>query len=266
VNFGALTVLYLGIARDLHAHARDDLRFRSPLLLALPVLLGAIGYGSRAVQALAVPGSVLTDMATHSALNVGSALSFVVLVLMLHATLMTLLVARLVRQLQRLSRHDGLTGLLNRRAIQGALEEQHERSLRAGEPFAVLMIDLDHFKAVNDRFGHATGDQALKVASSLLHRRLADQGWVGRFGGEEFIALLPGYRLDKAVEMAEELRVALSAERPAQLPPDLPLSVSIGVAQWSGPDEALTRLLVRADEAMYEAKRRGRDRVVAADQ
>ena len=263
VNFGVLAAIYLGIARDLHGHGRDDLSLRLPWLLALPPLLGAIAFGSRAGKALLSPESVLAEMAAHSALNVGSALGFMVLVLSLHATLMALVTARLMADLRRLSRHDGLTGLLNRRAIEEALDAQMQRSARSGEGFALMMLDVDHFKAINDRHGHAAGDLALKHVATQLRAALREVDRLGRYGGEEFLILLPGLALAQAQAVAERLREQLAARPLAQGDETITLSVSIGVAEWRGGAPGLDRVLAQADAALYRAKAAGRNRVVA---
>ena len=255
-------VLALGIARDLHAHARDTLRRRRPLLLALPLLLAAAAIGARGVRALTEPASVLAEMTVNSGLNVGSAFAYVLLSLAFHATLMVLVVTRLVDDLQRLSSRDGLTGLLNRRALEDALLAQFQRSRRSGEPFCVLMLDVDHFKDINDRHGHAVGDLALKHLSALLLVHMREVDRLARFGGEEFLVLLPGLAPADALPVAERLRSVVAAA-PMPLPGvSITLSVSIGMAEWGGALDEPTRLLVHADAAMYQAKRHGRDRVV----
>ncbi|MEO7009433.1 MAG: GGDEF domain-containing protein, partial [Caldimonas sp.] len=162
VNSAVLVLLTLGMARDLHRHARDVLRLGSPWLLALPLLAAAAGFGLRGVRAALWPHSVAAEMITDSTLNVGSALSYMVIALALHAALMALVVGRLLADLRHRSRHDALTGLLNRRAMEEAMQRQMQRSRRTGETFSVLMLDLDHFKAINDRHGHIVGDHALK--------------------------------------------------------------------------------------------------------
>ena len=267
-NSLVLTCLCLDIARALHLHGRDVLRFRWPLLLALPVLIAAFGYGQRGLRALIDPASVAASMTTHSALNVGSAFSYVVLALAFHAMLTVLVVARLLAQLQLLSHRDGLTGLLNRRAMQEALDTQMRRSRRNGEPFVVMMLDADHFKAINDQHGHAVGDLVLKHLSTLLHSGMREVDRLARFGGEEFLVLLPGVTLTEALPVAERLR-ALVAGTPladSGMPITVSVSVSIGIAEWGGVHEDLSRLLVRADAALYQAKQRGRDRVALADE
>lgn len=265
INFGVLAWLYLGIAFDLRAHGRDELRLRWPLLLALPALLGGVAYLSRALRAVFWPESVQTEMAANSSLNIGAALSFAVLVLCLHATLLTLVAARLVTGLHRLSRRDGLTGLLNRRAIEEALNAQMQRSRRSGEVFTLMMLDLDHFKAVNDRHGHAMGDHALKHAAALLGGGLRDVDLLGRYGGEEFLFLLPGLHLAQAQSVAERLREQLAAKPLEHAGMRVALSVSIGVAESAGSESDAQSVLARADAALYRAKAAGRNRVVADD-
>jgi diguanylate cyclase (GGDEF)-like protein len=264
VNSAVLLWISLTMARDLHRHARDTLQFRWPLLLALPVLLGAVGFGQRGARALLDPSSVAAQMAHDSALNVGSAFGYVPIALAFHATLMTLVVARLLAELEHRSRHDALTGTLNRRGTEEELASQLQRSRRSGQPFVVMMLDLDHFKSINDRLGHAVGDLALQHACTVFRGMLREVDRLGRFGGEEFLALLPGVMLDEAQPVAERLRARLAAAPLAHAGAVVGLSVSIGLAAWSGGGEDLSRLLVRADGALYLAKRRGRDRVELA--
>ena len=264
-NSLVLTWLCLDIARALHLHARDVLRFRWPMLLGLPVLIAAFGYGQRGLRALIDPASVATSMTTHSALNVGSAFSYVVLALAFHAMLTVLVVARLVAQLHLLSHRDGLTGLLNRRAMQEALDTQMRRSRRNSEAFVVMMLDADHFKAINDQHGHAVGDLVLKHLSTLLHSGMREVDRLARFGGEEFLVLLPGVTLAEAHPVAERLRALVAGTPLADDGGSITVSVSIGIAEWAGPAEDLSRLLVRADAALYQAKQHGRDRVALAE-
>lgn len=265
VNFGVLALLYLAMARDLHAHARDTLQWRWPVLLTLPVLLGGLGFGARALRALLAPELVAIEMRAHSTLNVASALSYTVLVLMLHSMLMALVVGRLLRDLRRLARRDGLTGLLNRRAMHELVDAQVLLHRRAADTFCVLMVDVDHFKSVNDRYGHAVGDRALRHISGLMTQALPPRDRVGRLGGEEFLVLLPATPMARALAEAERLRLAVRQAPLEEGAAVVVLSVSIGVAAWRGGAEDTARLLARADEALYRAKAQGRDRVVEAD-
>src|SRR5687768_3947244 len=112
-------------------------------------------------------------------------------------------------RLLTISRTDGLTGLLNRRHLEERLEEQYEHSQRLGEQFAVVMCDLDKFKSVNDTYGHQAGDAVLKQLAELLKREAREIDQVGRYGGEEFMLILPGTVLDAGVTFAERVRQAL---------------------------------------------------------
>jgi diguanylate cyclase (GGDEF)-like protein len=261
VNSAVLTWISLTMAQELYVHARERLQMRWPWLLTLPLLLAAVGFAQRGLRALADPSAVGAQMAADSALNVGSAFSYVPIALAFHATLLTLVVARLLAELRWRSRHDGLTGVLNRRSAEEALLEQLQRSRRSGEPFVVMMLDLDHFKAINDRHGHAAGDLALRHAATQFGAALRKVDRLGRFGGEEFLVLLPGIGIDEAEAVAERLRLQIGATPLDHAGVPVPMSVSIGLAAWGGGAEDLSRLLVRADQALYRAKQRGRDRV-----
>jgi diguanylate cyclase (GGDEF)-like protein len=230
-------------------------------LLVVPLVAAAVGFSIRGVRALWHPGSVATEMITDSALNVASAIGYMVIALTFHATLMGLVVGRILTDLRYRSRHDGLTGLLNRRATEETLLAQVQRSRRTGEPFAVLMLDLDHFKSINDRHGHAAGDRALKHTAAVLKAELREVDAVGRFGGEEFLVLMPGATVETALPVAERLRIALVTDGPRIEGAMLLLSTSIGIAQWRGSEEP-SHILMRADAALYQAKLRGRDCVV----
>jgi diguanylate cyclase (GGDEF)-like protein len=261
-NFGVLGWLYFDIGRDVFRHGRQQLP-RVAWLLALPVTLGGVGFGFRALTALVNPDSVATVMETNSALNVNGALSYIALVLMLHATLITLVVARLLSELRRLSRHDALTGLLNRRAMEEALRERMTLK-RQRDAFVVMMLDLDHFKRINDQFGHPVGDAALQHVSRLLSSELGPDNSLARFGGEEFVVMMPQAGLRQGQPLAERLKDLLSANPLAHPSATVSLSVSIGVAEWLGEAEDISHLLSRADAALFQAKVQGRNRVVTA--
>ncbi|MGA2549624.1 MAG: GGDEF domain-containing protein [Burkholderiaceae bacterium] len=264
VNSALLTVLYMSMTRDVIRHVMQDQSSIGPALLGLPLFLGALGFGLRGLRAALLPNSVLTEMITDSVLNVGTSVVYVVLALAFHATLMALVVHRLVAELRRRSRHDSLTGLLNRRSMEEALAAQAQASAASGNTFSVLMIDLDHFKSINDAFGHAVGDMALKHASALLLGAIREEDRLARFGGEEFLVLLPGLAAEGASEIAERLRIALSSNPLLHGGIKIALSTSIGVANWTSPNEDLSRVLMRADLALYRAKQQGRDQVAVA--
>jgi two-component system, cell cycle response regulator len=167
------------------------------------------------------------------------------------------------RRLEALIFEDPLTGLSNRRFILTQLGAQVSAARRHGRPFSVAMLDIDHFKAVNDRHGHAAGDHVLGEVTHALREHLRAEDQLGRLGGEEFLALLPDAADKAAAAAAEKLRAEVQ-ERAVEVEGHvLSLTMSIGWATWDGAEEA-DELLRRADDALYEAKRRGRNRVEGA--
>jgi len=173
--------------------------------------------------------------------------------------------ARANARLLSRARTDDLTGTLTRRAF---LDSAHRRLKQArgddARPVSMLLLDLDHFKAINDSHGHAVGDEVLRLFCNRLELGLRDSDLVGRLGGEEFAILLPGSDLTRALGIAERLRAGTEATR-LRTNGEHRLSVSIGVAEWAGPPATLNQLLHDADQAMYRAKAEGRNRVVAHD-
>lgn len=159
---------------------------------------------------------------------------------------------------------DPLTGLLNRRRFLELAELEQQRATRHRRPLSLLLLDLDHFKKVNDTHGHRMGDAVLRTAAGLIHncRRVTDLA--ARFGGEEMVLLLPETDAAGAMEVAERLRRSLASTATNLDGVDLRVTASIGVAGWQGPGESLDMLLHRADTALYAAKAAGRDRVVPA--
>jgi two-component system cell cycle response regulator len=172
------------------------------------------------------------------------------------------------RELERLSISDGLTGLYNHRHIHGLLAEEFERVARTHDCMSVAMFDLDHFKSVNDTYGHQAGDRVLVELADILREVARDVDRLGRYGGEEFMVLLPETCIDDAAVFVERVRREV-ARRPFDAGSDQPLrmTISAGVATYPHdtiPDvESLVRL---ADQALYTAKDTGRNRVVRFDE
>jgi diguanylate cyclase (GGDEF)-like protein len=168
---------------------------------------------------------------------------------------------RLRETLAALARTDSLTGVANRRGFDEALEREHARMLRGASPMSLLLLDIDHFKVVNDSWGHQAGDDTLRRLGALLLRRYRAVDAVGRVGGEEFAVLLPQCAADDArvrgVELCEAVR-SVTASWPH------PITVSVGVATISGSGTGPDELAGAADAALYRAKEAGRDRVEQA--
>jgi len=171
--------------------------------------------------------------------------------------------AESMEQIQELATHDELTKVLNRRALMTSLEREAARTARTGAPFSVALLDLDHFKAVNDTHGHAAGDEVLKRVARIVRDTMRDTDVFGRYGGEEFMMILPATPVDAALGALERIRGAVERHDWSDVVPGRRVTVSAGVAALI-PGEATGQLLGRADAALYEAKRAGRNRVRAA--
>lgn len=166
--------------------------------------------------------------------------------------------------LQELSETDALTGLPNRRSFDRRLDLELSRAWRYGVKSALVMIDLDHFKRINDRFGHRAGDEVLRRVASLLNTEKRAGDLVARFGGEEFAAILSDTTIDEAISWAERARQRIAGCRIAWAGGDVVVTASFGIAGATSWAVTKDRLVESADQTLYEAKSRGRNIVVAA--
>ena len=255
----AIVAAYAALtAGELWRERRKSLRARWPaifvpllhgVVLMLPILLGDL-YRSADAMIMAQ-----VWVAAFAAELVIYAVGTVFIIVMLVSE-------RTVSAHKTAASIDPLTGLLNRRGFSEATSRMIEREAKAGRPVTVMIFDIDHFKSVNDRFGHAAGDDVLKVFSNIVVASLRMSDLVGRVGGEEFAALLP-CSIDEALLAAERVREAFETSGVAIDDAPLETTVSIGVA--GGPaNTELEVLMASADTALYQAKRTGRNRVEAA--
>lgn len=160
---------------------------------------------------------------------------------------------------------DPLTGIMNARAYYAATEQLIHLGLRTGEPFSVLFVDLDHFKSINDRYGHEAGDAVLKAVAACLAENARDCDVLGRIGGEEFSLFLPNTDLAGAEVVAEKLRAAIEGLTPTAGEIRLKVTASIGVARNQPEHRSIADIQRLADQAMYLAKKQGRNRVTCFD-
>jgi diguanylate cyclase (GGDEF)-like protein len=166
-------------------------------------------------------------------------------------------------QMRHFAEHDGLTGLWNHRIIIDRLRGEVERSKRDGTPLAIILVDLDYFKRVNDAMGHIAGDMTLREAGAILQRSVRSYDWVGRYGGEEFLLVLPGSDLESARSRAEHLRETLQAAQLGEGDKTFSVTASFGVA--AGFPTNFDEMIQVADAALYRAKNNGRNCVVASE-
>ncbi len=241
--------------------------------IALP-LLGLIARSSRAVINLALLGTILnvagvalaTPGAPLYAVLVNHLMSGILVCMVAYIALTHLAVEdRLRASLHDAAFRDSLTGLYNRRYVFRAFRDELRKYERYSDPFSVMLIDADHFKRINDQFGHRAGDAALKAIADACGRSVRDTDVVGRFGGEEFIILLPHTKAADAAIVAERIRNTILESEILWQGQRLDIKLSLGVAEAGLHADAFDELITAADRALYAAKERGRNQTVIAD-
>lgn len=212
-------------------------------------------------------GAVI-DIETHgSAMEIGGKLVLIGLMLdITERTRAERALRSLQEKLREQSTHDALTGLYNRRYLDETLDRELIAAERHGHPLSVIIADLDHFKAVNDHHGHLAGDEALRVFGALMKRHARASDIYCRYGGEEFLLVLPQMTLDTAVERAELLRNAMMATAIPFGAALITVTASFGVATFPGDGQSGDVLIAAADRALYVAKAGGRNRVSSSQQ
>ncbi len=245
-------------------------------LINTSLVSGGIYLATRPERAVTALGTWDENLLEFATLCLGGLTALAVLhepwlTLLALPPMFTLQRSALVRQLEQAASTDSKTGLLNAVAWEQLAARELSRAAREQKPAGVLIIDLDYFKAVNDIHGHLAGDVVLREVGKCLTRELRDYDTVGRFGGEEFVAILSGADSVNAMETAERVRQRIAELRPSALiatkssEADTPLSASIGVACYPEHGTEIDQLLRAADAGLYRAKRAGRNRVELAD-
>lgn len=240
---------------------------RKPLLRRWPAIFVPMLHGAIFLFPLLLATQSLDRESSKTVVSGWIAIFAIEIVLyVVGAAFIVLMLAkdRAVRAYKAAAETDQLSGLLNRRGFFAAAAALMEGKKEATQPVSVLVFDLDHFKSINDSFGHGTGDAMLQLFANVVRKTMRAGDVIGRMGGEEFVAILSG-TLAEAATAAERVRSAFAA---ATLDPEglrIPATVSIGVACGS-PNAAIESLVARADAALYRAKANGRDRIALADE
>ena len=246
-----------------HHALRKEGAIATARVVAAPLAMLGMVFVVRAIAGVIAPEVAARPLHEPNAFNGVVVLAFMLVGLMVNLVLALMVVGRLVTRLQQLSERDALTGLLNRRALAPLLQREVGRLRRYGETYSLLMIDVDHFKSINDSHGHAAGDNALVKLADLLREAAREVDHIARLGGEEFCILLPHSDLDGAMHLAGRVHAAVRGADWREF--DRSVTISVGVAVAQTPDETPQAVLARADHALYQAKNAGRDQVVLAD-
>ena len=171
----------------------------------------------------------------------------------------------LLSELTHLASHDLLTGILNRRGIQECMERELSRSIRKKQAFSIVLFDVDRFKLVNDLLGHKEGDSVLKAVTDAIVQIMRIEDYFGRWGGEEFICVMPESNHNNAMQIADRMRQHIRETHIESASSTLNVTASFGVASYPDDGENIDKLIASADAALYQAKRTGRNRVISAN-
>lgn len=266
-SFRVRTVVVAGLCAWLsvhHAlvllrHPRAE-RFGRAIGVSLTItwlLILSLVYCIRALHAAWFPQGD-TGLLTQAAVQIVYTGSFTICNLMLVIGFATTASDHVRARIEDKAIHDPLTGALNRQALMDSLERERARSARTGQPFSVAMLDVDHFKKINDSHGHPVGDRVLVHLCRRMSALVRPNDVVARYGGEEFVIVMPATGLAEALQAGQRLLTHAVQTDGEALPA---FTVSIGLAQWSGVDNTAETVIARADAALYAAKANGRNRV-----
>ncbi|MEH0741830.1 diguanylate cyclase [Vibrio cholerae] len=238
---------------------KDDAKF--PLLM---MVIPFVSYGSFMVFRLAYTalGPTISSYMSSGLIHALTYLFCIILMVAISLSMLWLINARLLDSIHQLSQKDPLTGLYNRRAMDSLLPSLVRQSKEERLPLSVIMTDIDNFKRINDELGHLVGDKTIEKVAKLMQRTLPDSVLAIRFGGDEFMLLLPKHTVEEAIQQAELLRQKV-ALNPIVSSVHLDCTMSFGVAELKRSD-SVDDLLSNADVALYEAKNGGRNQVVVA--
>ena len=261
LTFGTLLAVLAGVALQVHTPLGGRGRARTVLIATFAI--GAIAFYTRGVSAILVADplqSFVQPNGFQSALFIAAcaaALASSFGFMLLHKE-------RAEGEAVRMATMDPLTGAFNRRTFHDIAEREIARARRAGQPLSIILVDIDHFRPINDRHGHRAGDAVLQKMADVIRGALRKEDMLVRYGGEEFLVLLPDVPGPGAVVVAGRIRKAVEAEAFDIDGNTIPVTVSVGVsARLDEGPESMEGLLARADEALALAKQRGRNRVVA---
>jgi diguanylate cyclase (GGDEF)-like protein len=264
VLVGAVVWTVARTAIEIFRGLADEFGRRAALWCAMPSGSIAAVFCSHVGMAPLIPGLYSSDIARPGGESVPALLIVILLSLVLHLNLCAMVTLRLVRRLQHMSDHDPLTGLLGRRPMEERLHAEALRQSRMKGSFALLSLDIDHFKQINDRFGHAAGDAVLVRVAHGLQQAARTVDSVARMGGEEFGVLLPGCDRAGADEVAQRMLEVVRSQQHPELGSALRVTVSIGIAVREDASEPIPVLQRRLDKALYSAKAAGRDQTQQA--
>ena len=253
--------LYIG-ANQAYSFMSRDFSIKHCLVILSPIYIMATLLFMRVVLTIILPEGHL-DLRDASQFNTSFLAIMILAIIGFNGSTFGLVISRLISKIRHLTVEDSLTETFNRRHITDMANKEIKKMEKKGSEFSIIMLDIDHFKKVNDTYGHATGDAALVTCANLLKNSVRSTDYVGRLGGEEFCIMLPNTNLREAHLLAERIRMQLEHTSVIFEGKTIPITASFGVATLTEKGE-WSDLLNQADVAMYRAKKNGRNQVILA--
>lgn len=232
------------------------------LATLFPLCLVAIVLATRILLTILATNTV-NDLRVNSSQNAIFLIVLIISIIGFNVTAMGLVISKIITQMKTLSQEDPLTRTFNRRHLNTVADKEILNSYRNKSPLSLIVLDIDYFKNVNDKYGHAAGDEALVACVDIIKKNIRVTDYIGRLGGEEFCILLPNTNLKLAHQIAERIRHHIEFSNITYKENIIPITASIGVTSLNhGTQTEWSNLLYKADVALYEAKKRGRNQVI----
>lgn len=263
LSFAAATFFFM-LAKDHYQAFKANLTAFATYWLVIPIVLIGLIFLTRAIILIFFPANVATYAAFNTEKSIPILWTYIILILAVNILIIGNTINRLVLKIMTLANKDALTGLWNRNALQQKLDVEQERWLRDKVSYSVILLDLDNFKQINDKFGHNVGDEVLKATAKQLSSVIRKVDYLCRFGGEEFALILPLTNEDKVLKVAKKLQKSLTNIKINWHEEIIEIQASIGCVTIND-DIAVENVLQQADKAMYNAKASGRNCIKSAN-
>lgn len=264
VLFSVTATIFLSFASQIYFRAiQKDFGAAAACLMSAPLYVVSAIFFARSLILLWPETQTDAFVATHTAEAIPLLWCYIILTLAINIVMIGGALARLVAKIRQFAERDQLTGLWNRRAVLKKLLELHEQWQKHQHSYSLILLDLDHFKRINDSLGHDAGDAALRRCATTLSAVVRTQDWVSRYGGEEFLLIFPNVGAEELPLIAEKIRATLSGCQLIWQNHPIELSASLGYITVY-PGAKAEHLLTLADQAMYQAKAAGRNKACSA--
>lgn len=256
----------MGAFKNSYTYINKNFRKSYSLVTTFPLLLMASALLFRGIRTLLFSSEIDTiDLRVENPLNTGFLIIIIIALVAFNCTSISLVISKMINQIRQLSQEDPLTKTFNRRHMNEIAEVEINKVRKNNTHLSVIILDIDHFKKVNDQYGHAAGDEALISCVEIIKKNIRSTDYIGRLGGEEFCVLLPNTNTEEAKILAERIRAEIESHTVTWEQYKIPITASFGITSFNSfHKNEWSNLLNKADIAMYQAKNNGRNCIVSS--